>query len=100
MMSVSYDNSNRDFGAAMGMVRADRIASCLIISLLLVSVTLFSFGRLFLANMCGVSVCSFALSLDLLYCCVTVCSFTGVDLAERGVIVCAFTLPEILEQGC
>ena len=39
----------------------------------------------------GASVCSFTLSLNLAYRGVTVFLFTGVDLAELGVIVCDFT---------
>ena len=46
-------------------------------------------------NVCGVSVCSFTLGLDLADRGVTVCSLTSLDLAERGVIVFYFNLPDL-----
>ena len=46
-----------------------------------------------------VSVCSFTLSLDPADRGVTVCSFTGLEIAECGVFVCELTCPELLEGG-
>ena len=99
MMAVESKSSNRNGVAAMGMGGAESINSNLFTRLLLVTDPLLLFLFLFLVNMCGISVCSFTLSLCLADCDVTVCSFTGLDLAEFGVIVCSFTLPDILERG-
>ena len=50
-------------------------------------------------NVRGISVCYFTLSLELADRGGSVCSFTGLDLAERCVIVLDFIWTDLLEQG-
>ena len=96
MITAVSDHSNRNSGTAMGMGGDERIASCFISILRLVSDPLFL--CLFLVNVRGGSVYSFT-GLDPSDHSVTVCSFTSLKLAERGVIVCSFTLTDLSEWG-
>ena len=98
MMDAASDNSIRNGGVAMGMGGAESIDSNLISRLLLVYDTLFLFWCTLLVNLSVISMCSFTLSLDRVDHGVSVCFFTGLDLA-CDVIVCSFTLPDLLEWG-
>ena len=96
MIAMVSDHSNRNSGTVIGVGGDERIASNLIIRLLLVSDPIFV--CLFLVNVRGGSVYSFT-GLDLSNRGVTVCYFTGLKLAECGVIVCSFTLTDLSERG-